>query len=196
MANSKIVLADGTVLLDISQDSVAEADVAYGKTFHKADGTAGTGTSTKDVDSSGATATDDEVLAGKTFAKGGSIHTGSMPIRGQQTGTITDADTPVQILNGYHDGSGYVGIDSTELAKLIPGNIKDGVEILGVEGDYTGEGVTAQSKSVTPYLTGQTVLPDSGYDYLSQVTVAAITISYAENAGGGMTVTIGAVAPT
>lgn len=195
MANSKIVLADGTVLLDISLDTAVEADVAYGKTFHKADGTQATGASTKDVDSSGATATDSEVLDGKTYAKGGAMHTGAMPNRGAQTGAITDADTPVQILNGYHDGSGSVGIDATEKAKLIPGNIKSGVELLGVTGSYTGEGVTAQSKNATPYLTEQTILPDSEYDYLSQVTVAAITVSYADNAGGGKTVTIGAVAP-
>lgn len=195
MANSKIVLADGTVLLDISTDTVQAADVARGKTFHKSDGTAGTGTNDYDVDSSGATATDGEVLINKTYAKGGAVRTGSMPNRGQQTSYITDKNTPVTIQNGYHDGSGSVGIDATEKAKLIPANIKDGVEILGVEGEYTGEAITAQSKSATPYLTAQTVLPDAGYDYLSQVSVAAIAISYAENAGGGQTVTIGTVAP-
>lgn len=195
MANSKIVLADGRVLLDISEDTVVASDVAYGKTFHKADGSQGTGTSTYDVDSSGATALDSEVASGKTFAKGGTIHTGTAPIRGGQTGYISDADTPVQILNGLHDGSGTVGIDATEKAKLIPGNIKDGVEILGVEGTYTGEGATSQSKNATPYLTAQIVLPDSGYDFLSQVTIAEIAIAYTDNAGGGKTVTIGSVAP-
>lgn len=195
MANSKIVLADGRVLLDISMDTAVESDVASGMTFHKADGTQGIGTNTNDVDSSGATALESEVAAGKTFAKGGTMHTGTAPLRGGQTGYISDKDTPVQILNGLHDGSGSVGIDDTEKAKLIPGNIKDGVQILGVQGSYSGEGVTAQAKSVTPYLSAQTVLPDSGYDYLSQVSVGAIEISYADNPGGGKTVTIGSVAP-
>lgn len=195
MANSKIVLADGRVLLDISEDTITESDVAYGKTFHKANGEPGTGTSTYDVDSSGATALESEVAAGKTFAKGGTMRTGTAPVRGAQTGAITDRDTPVQILNGLHDGSGSIGIDATEKAKIIPGNIKDGVSILGVEGTYTGEGVTAQSKSAIPYLTSQVVLPDEGYDYLSQVSIGAITVSYTDNAGGGKTVTIGTVAP-
>ena len=38
---------------------------------------------------------------------------------------------------------GNVSIDSTEQAKIIAGNIKSGVTILGVEGSYSGEGVTA-----------------------------------------------------
>lgn len=196
MANSKIVLGDGTVLLDISEDTVTETDVSYGKTFHKKDGTSGTGTNTNDVDSSECTAGDDEVLNGKTFGKGGAIHIGTMPNRGGYSGYISDADSFARIPNGYHDGSGAVGIDAIEKAKLIPGNIKDGVEILGVHGTYTGEGVTAQTKSTVPYLTAQSILPDTGYDYLAQVNVAPIAITYADNAGGGKTVTIGTVAPS
>ena len=47
---------------------------------------------------------------------------------------------------GFHDGSGSVAIDSTEQDKIVPGNIKSGVEILGVTGTYSGEAITAQSK--------------------------------------------------
>ena len=49
---------------------------------------------------------------------------------------------------------------------------------------------------MTPYLTAQTVLPSSiSKDYISQVNVAAITITESDNAAGGKTVTIGAVDP-
>jgi hypothetical protein len=67
-----------------------------------------------------------------------------MPNRGQQTGSITTKTGTVTIQQGYHDGSGSVGIDSTEQAKLIATNIREGITILGVEGTMSGsEGVSA-----------------------------------------------------
>lgn len=196
MAYNKAVLADGTVLIDLTGDDVAPADVRSGVTFHRPDGTIGTGTNTNDADTSDANALASEIIEGKTAYKAGNKITGTMPNRGAQTGAISDKDTPVQIQHGYHDGSGSVGIDATEKAKLIPGNIKSGVQILGVTGDYSGDADMVQIKSAIPYLTAQTILPDAGYDYLSQVNVAAITIIETDNAAGGKTVTIGAVAPS
>ena len=40
-------------------------------------------------------------------------------------------------------------------------------------------------------MSAQTVLPDEGYDYLSQVSVAAIPVNYSDNSAGGQTCTIG-----
>lgn len=178
-------------LIDLTADTITSADLASGVTAHGADGELITGTSTKDVDTTSATALVGEVLADKTFAARGSMLTGTMPNRGAQTSTITTKAQEVGIQNGYHDGSGTVTIDSTEQAKIIAGNIKDGVTILGVLGTYTGAGVTAQVKSATPTWTAQTILPDSGYDYLSEVDVAAIPYIETDNAAGGKTVTIG-----
>lgn len=193
---NKVVLADGTVLIDLTGDDVTASDVLSGIKFHLPSGASGTGNCSYDADTSDADAVAAEILSGKTAYKNGSKLVGTMPNVGQQTSGISDAESPVQISQGYHDGSGSVGIAALELAKLIPGNIKSGVELLGVTGTYTGEGVSAQSKSATPYLTSQTILPDSGYDYLSQVSIAAITITETDNAAGGKTVTIGAVAPS
>ena len=54
------------------------------------------------------------------------------------------------------------------------------------------EDVHAQAKTATPATTSQTILPDTGYNYLSQVTVNAIPYTETDNASGGKTVTIGA----
>ena len=190
------IIYGGQTLIDLTGDDVARSDVLAGMKFHLPSGEPTTGTCDYDANTSDATATAAEILYDKTAYKNGSKLTGTMPNRGAQVGAIDAVGGTVTILQGYHDGSGYVGLDATESAKLIPGNIKDGVELFGVTGSYTGEGVTAQTKSVTPYTTAQTILPDSGYDYLSQVSVAAIAYTETDNDAGGVTVSIGTVAPT
>lgn len=176
---------------DLTADTITAADLAEGVTAHDKSGAPITGTNTYDIDSSEATAAVAEILVGKTAAARGVMLTGTMPNNGAASGIISEKSGTYSIAQGYHDGSGSVAIDATEQAKIIASNIKSGVTILGVEGDYSGEGVTAQTKSVTPSATAQTVLPDSGYDYLSQVNVAAIPYTETENAAGGLTVTIG-----
>lgn len=195
MAVNKVIYGNNT-LIDLTADTITAADLASGKTAHDKSGALITGTNTYDADTSDADAIASEILNTKTAYVNGVKITGSMPNRGAISEVIDDKDDVITIPNGYHDGSGTVELDSTEKAKIIAGNIKDGVEILGVTGTYTGEGVTAQAKTATPYTTQQTILPDSGYDYLSQVTVDAIAYTETDNAAGGKTVTIGTVAPT
>lgn len=193
MANSKVIFGN-TVLMDLTSDTVTASDLAYGKTAHGADGEAIVGTSTKDSDTSDATASASEILDTKTAYVRGAKVTGSMPNRGAVTGVITTKAQEYSIQNGFHDGSGKVSIDSTEQAKIIADNIKNGVEILGVTGSYTGEGVPTQVKSATPYTTAQVVLPDAGYN-LSQVNISAIKYVETPNSAGGITVTVGDVQP-
>ena len=191
MAISKVV-AGGEVLLDLTKDTVEADKLTKGFTAHDKAGNEITGTNTYDVDSSELTATASEILDGKTAAVGGQVLTGTMPNNGAIAKTISTVDDVITIPIGFHDGSGTVQISETEKAKLIPSNIRQGVELMGRVGEYTGAAeVTAQAKEVTPAFEAQTIVPDSGYDYLTQVTVKPITITETENAAGGITVTIG-----
>lgn len=194
MGVNKVIFGN-EVKIDLTADTVTPADLALGVTAHDASGETITGTSTKDSDTSADTALVGEILSGKTAHARGTLLTGTMPNNGAVSGNITTKAQEYSVPQGYHDGSGKVKIDTTEQSKIIAGNIKDGVTILGVLGTYTGEGVTAQTKSVTPYTTSQAILPDAGYDYLAEVDVAAIAYTETPNSAGGITVTIGTVAP-
>ena len=192
---NKVVFGN-TTIMDISDTTADPSKVLASEKFYDRTGAPQTGTCTYDADTSDANAVAAEILDTKTAYVNGNKITGSMPNRGSATLTIDDINDELAIQNGYHDGSGVAKLDATEKAKIIASNIKDGVSILGVTGTYTGEGVTAQAKNATPYTTAQTILPDSGYDYLSEVNIAAISYTETDNAQGGKTVTIGDIAPT
>lgn len=196
MANqyvNKVVLSSGETLIDISSDTVAAAYLLKNYTAHDKSGAPVTGSCEYDSDTTDADATASEILAGKTAYVNKVKLTGSMTNRGGVTGVITDVDDGYVIPQGYHDGSGTVNLDSTSLQNLVPNNVRQGVEIAGVTGSMTGsEDVHAQAKSATPTFSQQVITPTSPtYNYLTQVTVAAIPVTRADNAAGGVTVTIG-----
>ena len=192
MANSKIVLKDGRVLMDLTADTVKKDKLLKGYTAHGADGELITGECEFDANTQDATATEDEILSGKTAYNKGNKVTGKMKNNGAVSGTIASKDGVYTVPQGYHDGSGKVQLDATEKAKLIPANIREGVTVLGVLGTMSGsEAEKKQSKEVTPSFEAQTVLPDTGYTCLTQVVVKAIPYTETPNSAGGVTVTIG-----
>lgn len=189
--NSKVIF-NGEVLMDLTGDTVTPAQLLKGITAHGKDGSPITGTCDWDAATGDATAAAAEILSGKTAYVKGKKVTGTMPNRGAVSGKISTKAGAYTVPQGYHDGSGKVTIDSTEQAKLIPSNVREGVTILGVEGTMSGsEDMKSQSKSVIPKATAQTVLPDEDYNCLAQVEVAAIPYAVSDNTSGGKTVTIG-----
>ena len=190
MAINKVIYG-GNTLIDLTADTITADQLQKGVTAHDASGVVITGTCTYDSDTQDATAAVAEILTGKTAYARGTKITGTMKNNGAVAIKITTKTQKANVAQGFHDGSGTAEIDATEQAKLIPANIRDGVTILGVEGSMSStEGAKPQAKSVTPSTTEQQVLPDSGYNYLSQVTVAAIPYVESDNAAGGKTVTI------
>ena len=150
-----------------------------------------TGTCSFDANTQDATATAAEILSGKTAYNKANKLTGTMKNNGAVTGTISTKAGTYTIPQGFHDGSGKVSIASTEQAKLIASNIRQGVTILGVTGNMSAtEGAKAQAKTVTPDADGMTVVSDSGYNYLSSVTINPIPYVETDNSAGGKTVTI------
>lgn len=187
------VVYGGSTLIDLTSDTAVASDVASGKYFHLKSGERVQGTNTFDADTSDATAAAAEILATKTAYVNGVKVTGSMPNNGGTDVTVSTT-AGATIPAGYSDGSAKAVIDSASLAALVANNIRDGVSILGIEGTMSGsEDVSAQAKTATPSTTQQVITPDSPtYNYLTQVTVAAIPYTETDNAAGGKTVTIAA----
>jgi len=182
----------GDVIIDLTGDTLLTADqLASGVKAHARSGETLTGTNTNDADTRDANATSSQILSGATAYVDGSKVTGTMTNNGAVAGSISTKAGTYTVPTGFHDGSGTVQIASAEQAKIIAGNIKSGVSILGVTGSYSGDAAELQAKTATPSFSAQTITADSGYDALSQVTVNAIPYSETDNAQGGKTVTIG-----
>ena len=106
----------------------------------------GSGTA-KFYDASEADAVAGNVLTGKVFIGPNGQDTGSMANNGPTGGFISAKNDSITIPAGYTSG-GSVSISSTEQAKVIAGNIKSGVTLLGVSGSLTTPTISQDSSGI------------------------------------------------
>ena len=124
-------------------------------------------------DTTDADASTGNVLAGKTFYKDGK-KTGSMTNQGAGGGTISTKAGSVSIPEGYYSGAGSVSISSTEQAKIITGNIKSGVSILGVSGKSSVVDTSDADATARNIATGKTAYVN-GTKLTGQLSTVTVT---------------------
>lgn len=98
--------------------------------------------------------------------------------------TQVQSITPPAGTDGYNLVN-VSAVDASIDSDIVAGNIKSGINILGVVGTYDGGTPSLQTKSVNPTTSQQVVEPDTGYDGLSAVTVGAVTSSIDSNIQAG-----------
>lgn len=118
-------MAQNVIINGVTYQNVPEVDIPKS--------TSGTA---KFYDTASADITSADVLTGKTgFGANGEVQ-GGMANNGSTSGTISTKAGTVSIPSGYTTG-GTVSISSTEQSKIVAGNIKSGVTLLGVAGSLT-----------------------------------------------------------
>lgn len=126
-------MAQNVVINGVTYSNVPEVDIPK----------SGGGTA-KFYDTASANITSSDVLTGKTaFGASGEV-SGGMANNGSTSGTISTKAGSVSIPSGYTSG-GTVTISSTEQNKIIAGNIKSGVTILGVSGSLSSPTISQDS---------------------------------------------------
>lgn len=133
-------------------------------------------------DSSDASASASDILTGKTAYIGTGAVNGSMANNGSTSGTISTKAGTVSIPSGYTSG-GTVQISSSEQAKIVTGNIKSGVTILGVSGkptvvdtEISSGGATASTilSGSSAYVNGSLINGSASMPTISQDTTTKV----------------------
>ena len=115
------VRINGIVYADVPQVDIPKAEGTGDASFYLTEG--------DDVVAS-------DILSGKKAHGATGAVTGTMANNGDVSGNISTKAGTVSVPAGYTSG-GTVGIDSAEQAKIVSGNIKSGVTVLGVSGKNT-----------------------------------------------------------
>ena len=108
-------------------------------------------------------------------------------VEGTYTGTFSGTKELTNLTT--YDVSGFKYAKITD-ANLIASNIREGTQILGLTGTYHGADYTLQSKTVAADFSAgsMNIQPDSGYNYLTSVTVSKPSTLVASNIKEGISV--------
>lgn len=128
-------MAQSVIINGVTYQNVPEVDIPK----------SGSGTA-KFFDTADADITSGDVLTGKTGYNASGSVSGSMANNGSTSGTISTKAGTVTIPAGYTTG-GTVSISSTEQSKIVAGNIKSGVTLLGVAGSLALPTISQDSTS-------------------------------------------------
>lgn len=128
-------MAQNVIINGVTYQNVPEVDIPK----------SGGGTA-KFFDTTGANVAAGDLLTGKTaYGSSGEV-SGNMANNGSTSGTISTKAGTVTVPAGYTTG-GTVAISSTEQAKIIASNIKNGVTILGVAGSLSLPSISQDSST-------------------------------------------------
>ena len=133
-----------------------------------------------------------DVAKGKTFTSASGLKVeGTYEAASTTPNLQAKSVTPKTASQTVTADAEYDGLSSVTVAgdaNLKAENIVKDVSIFGVTGTHTCKQPSLQSKSVTPSTTAKTVTADSGYDGLSQVTVAGDSNLIAANIKKGVSI--------
>lgn len=133
-----------------------------------------------------------DVAKGKTFTSASGLKVeGTYEAASTTPNLQTKSVTPKAASQTVTADAEYDGLSSVTVAgdaNLKAENIVKDVSIFGVTGTHTCKQPSLQTKSVTPSTAAKTVTADSGYDGLSQVTVAGDSNLIAANIKKGVSI--------
>lgn len=139
----------------------------------------------KGVSTTGLTTADyDDAIRSIPTGGGGNLDTLNVtPTTSQQT------LTPTSPVDGWNEVV-VAAVDASIDSDIQSQNIRQGVNILGVQGSYEGSGGTYETMSVEPdFSNGNVVIqPSTGYDAIDQITIEKDDTLISSNIKAGVTV--------
>ena len=147
--------------------------IKAGETILGVEGTAGTG----GIDTSDATATVKDILAGKTAYVDGEKLEGTMANNGDLV--ITPNTDEQDHSAGYYNSIQVRPVTSSVDTNIKAENIKSGISILGVSGSLVE--LNGHELEVTPATVQKVIEPEENYNAITRVTVEAVTSSIDSN---------------